>query len=81
MYEPELAQALYDAREKKWDETVAMAKEQNHNTELKMTRVLRGNKSYKELDTSSYYSFVEYTKAESSCIHSNAFFCNVQLSH
>ena len=60
LYEPELAQALYDAREKKWDETVAMAKEQNHNTELKMTRVLRGNKSYKELDTSSYYSFVEY---------------------
>lgn len=64
LYEPELSQALYEAREKEWNQKVTMAKEQNHNTELKMTRVLRGNKYYKEIDSTSYHIFAEYKIVE-----------------
>ena len=42
------------------DKKLANYKEQRHNSELKMTRVLSGNKYYKELDTMSYYDLVEY---------------------
>ena len=50
--------------ERKWNKKVAQAKEQDHNSKLKMERVLTGNKYYKEVDEMSYYDFVEYKIVE-----------------
>ena len=50
--------------ERKWNKKVAQAKEQDHNSKLKMERVLTGNKYYKERDEMSYYDFVEYKIVE-----------------
>ena len=50
--------------QRKWDEKVAQAKEQDHNSKLKMERVLTGNKYYKERDEMSYYDLVEYKIVE-----------------
>ncbi len=62
-YPYEAARMIEEAKRKR-DAVIAQHKSQVHDSETKMTKVLTGNKSYKEDDILSYTDLVEYKMVE-----------------
>ncbi len=55
---------MIEEAKRKRDAVIAQHKSQVHDSETKMTKVLTGNKSYKEDDILSYTDLVEYKMVE-----------------